>query len=128
MLDTNVLLSAMLFPGERIDALMYKAAVENRLVLSSYVANELMTVVRRKFPEQEKTADRLLSRLPYELTYTPEKPESGLFEIRDAGDYLVLYSAVTEDVDIFITGGKDFEGLDLERPEIPTPAQFLDRY
>jgi putative PIN family toxin of toxin-antitoxin system len=127
MLDTNILLSAMLFPGERI-ALMYKAAVENRLVLSSYVTNELMTVVRRKFLEQEKTADRLLSRLPYELTYIPEKPESGLFEIRDAGDYPVLYSAVTEDVDIFITGDKDFEGLDLERPEILTPAQFLDRY
>jgi predicted nucleic acid-binding protein len=104
MLDTNVLLSAMLFPGGRMDAMMRKAAVENRLVLSSHVVNELMAVVRRKFPGQEKTADRLLSRLPYELAYTPEKPEPGLFEIRDASDYPVLYSAVTEDVDIFVTG------------------------
>jgi hypothetical protein len=60
----------------------------------------------------------LLSQLPYELAYTPEHPKPGLFEIRDEKDYPVLYSAITEDVDVFITGDRDFDGLDLEKPEI----------
>ena len=127
MVDTNILLSAMFFPGSRMNELMKKAAVENRLVLSSYVIDELFDVIRRKFPNQEKTADTFLSRIPYELVYTPRQPEPGLFEICDPDDYAVLYTAITEDVDIFITGDKDFEDLNLEKPEILTPAQFLAR-
>ena len=127
MVDTNILLSAMLFPDERMNELMRKAAVKNRLVLSSHVIDELFDVIRRKFPNQEKTADVFLSRIPYELVYTPRQPEPGLFEIRDPDDYAVLYSAITEDVDIFITGDKDFEDLNLDKPEILTPAQFLAR-
>jgi putative PIN family toxin of toxin-antitoxin system len=126
MLDTNVLISALLFPGERMNALMYKAAVENRLVLSSFVLYELLEVTRRKFPEKLTAVDAFLSRLPYELVYTPENPAPGLFEIRDANDYPVLYSAIVEDVDIFVTGDKDFTDLNLGRPAIMTPASFLE--
>ena len=70
----------------------------------------------------------ILGKLPYELVYTPERPESGLFEIRDAMDYPILYSAVMEEIDIFITGDKDFSELGLERPEILSPAQFLEMF
>ena len=127
MIDTNILLSAVLFPSERMDDLIRKAAVESRLVLSSYVIDELFGVIRRKFPNQKKAADTFLSRIPYELVYTPKQPDPGLFEIRDPDDYAVLYSAIMEAVDIFITGDKDFENLNLDRPEILTPAQFLAR-
>jgi predicted nucleic acid-binding protein len=127
MVDTNILFSAMFFPDGRMNGLIKKAAVESRLVLSSYVIDELFDVIRRKFPDQEKAADTFLSRIPYELVYTPKQPPPGLFEIRDPDDYAVLYSAITEDVDIFITGDKDFENLNLEKPEILTPAQFLER-
>jgi predicted nucleic acid-binding protein len=33
-----------------------------------------------------------------------------------------------EDVDILITNDKDFFGIELERPEILTPIQFLEKY
>ncbi len=127
MLDTNILLSAMLFPGERMNALVRKASVENHLVISSYVLDELFDVIRRKFPQQEGTADKFLQRIPYELVYTPKHPEPGLFAIRDPDDYAVLYSAIMESVDVFVTGDKDFSEVVLERPEIMTPAQFLER-
>lgn len=126
MLDTNILLSAMLFPGERMNALVHKASVENHLVISSYVLDELFDVIRRKFPRQEGIADKFLQRIPYELVYTPKHPEPGLFTIRDPDDYAVLYSAIMEGVDVFVTGDKDFSEVVLERPEIMTPAQFLE--
>ena len=69
-----------------------------------------------------------MSQLPYELVYTPTQPKPGLFEIRDERDYPVLYSAITEDVDVFVTGDKDFDELELERPEIISPTGFLVKY
>ena len=43
-------------------------------------------------------------------------------------DYPVLYTAIHEDVDILISGDKDFAEIYLERPEILTPAQFMEKY
>ena len=48
MLDTNVLLSALLFPGARINQMMQSIFEEHRLVLSSFVVEELTYVVKRK--------------------------------------------------------------------------------
>ncbi len=53
MLDTNVLLSALLFPGERMNRMMQYIFEAHRLVLSSFVIDELFFVVRRKFPAKE---------------------------------------------------------------------------
>lgn len=51
--------------------------------------------------------------------------KQNLFQIRDESDYPILYTAILEDVDILITGDKDFLDIEIERPEILTPAQFF---
>ena len=128
MLDTNVLVSALLFPGQKMNALMGKVTTDHQLVLSSYIVDELFGVPQRKFPDKVETVDTLLSQLPYELIYTPKQLKPDLFEIRDVKDYPILYSAITDDVDVFITGDDDFRDIDVEKPEIVTPAEFLDKY
>ena len=128
MVDTNILISALIFPGQRTEALLCKIVTDYRLVLSSYVIDELFDVIRRKFQGKADAVDLLLTQLPYELVYAPQHPQPGLFAIRDENDYPVLYSAMVEDVDVFVTGDKDFADINLERPEILTPAQFLDKY
>lgn len=128
MLDTNVLLSALLFPSERMNRMMQFIFEKHRLVLSSFVVEELTYVVKRKFPGKLKAVDSLLTAMSFELAYTPQELEPGLFDIRDAKDYPVLYTAIHEDVDVLITGDKDFSDVDVERPDILTPAQFIDRY
>ncbi len=128
MVDTNVLISALLFPGRTMDVLIIHITAEHRLVLSSYVVDEFLDVVGRKFPGKADAADLFLSQLPYELVHTPRSMKSGLFALRDEDDYPVLYSAVSGDVDVFVTGDRDFEEVDLERPDILTPAQFMATY
>ena len=54
--------------------------------------------------------------------------EPGLFEIRDEKDYPVLYTAITEDVDILITSAKDFSEIGVGLPDILTPAEFIGQY
>ena len=128
MLDTNVLLSALLFPSERMNRMMRCIFEDHRLVLSSYVVEELGFVVKRKFPTKMDTIDRLLSSMSYEFVYTPQMLDKGSFEIRDPKDYPVLYTAIVEDVDVLNTGDKDFADVGIERPEILTPAAFMSKY
>jgi len=127
MLDTNVLVSAILFPNARMDSLIYKATLSHQLVLSSYVIDELLDVTKCKFPGKVKDVNLFLLRLPYELVYTPKELDYDFFSIRDMDDYPVLYSAIIEDVDLFVTGDDDFKGVEIEKPEIITPSEFLER-
>ena len=128
MLDTNVLLSAILFPSERMNRMMRCIFEEHRLVLSSFIVEELGYVIQRKFPTKAAAVDQMLAAMSYELVYTPRVMDETLFEIRDPKDDPVLYTAIIEDVDILITGDKDFAEIQVERPEICTPVEFMRRY
>ena len=128
MLDTNVLISLLLFPNPRMNSMMERIFTEHELVLSSFVVGELKDVVRRKFPAKEKTVDMFLLKMSYDLVYAPEEMDETLFSIRDVKDYPVLYTAIIEDVDVLITGDKDFADTEIEKPEILTSADFIAKY
>ena len=129
MLDTNVLISAILFRSDSLSQLIIKVAEDYTLVLSTYVIEELKSVVKKKFPKNIKSVERFLTALSFDLEYSPESHDGvPLFEIRDKNDYLVLYTAILADVDILITGDKDFMDIEIDRPEIMTPKEFLEKY
>lgn len=128
MLDTNVLISVLLFPGTRMDSMMECIFTKHQLVLSSYVVDELKSVVKRKFPKRELAINKLLMMMSFEYVYTPNEIERDLFAIRDIKDYPVLYTAMIEDIDILITGDKDFSDIDIEKPEILSPTEFMEKY
>ena len=128
MLDTNVLISAILFPGDKINNMMNYIFLRHQLVLSSYVVEELKSVVRRKFPKKEPVIEKLLLMMSYEYVYTPDDMKENLFSIRDVKDYPVLYTAIIEDIDILITGDRDFENIIIDKPLIMTPKEFSDKY
>ena len=128
MLDTNVLISAILFPGDKINNMMNYIFLRHQLVLSSYVVEELKSVVRRKFPKKEPVIEKLLLMMSYEYVYTPEEFDTELFHIRDMKDYPVLYTAIIEDIDILITGDKDFSDIEIDKPEIMTPGEFIEEF
>lgn len=128
MLDTNVLISIIVFRSQSLTNMMALVLTEHRLVLSSYVIEELKQVVARKFSTKTAALEVFLQALPYEFVYTPVLMDQELFSIRDPADYPVLYSAIAEDVDILITGDKDFAEVEVEKPEIVTPAEFVEKY
>lgn len=127
MLDTNILISMLIFGS--MDKVIDKIIENHKIVLCSYVIDELHEVIERKFPSKQETLEEFLIKLPFELIYTPKTIEKhGMFVIRDIDDEKVLYSAIMADVDILLTGDKDFSDIDIERPEILTPSEFLDKY
>jgi putative PIN family toxin of toxin-antitoxin system len=129
MLDTNILVSAGLFAGKRTSNLTLRIADEHSVILSSQIIDELRAVIKLKFPDRKSTLERFLTRLSYEIAYTPTEIDEDIYpKIRDKKDYPILASAIIADVDVFITGDKDFGGLDLERPEIMTISEFEAKY
>ena len=74
------------------------------------------------------TVERLLEEMRFELVYTPLQMARDLFDIRDEKDYPVLYTAMTNGIDVLVTGDKDFAGIDVDYPVILTPAQYIESY
>ena len=128
MVDTNILFSAIIFPkGQAANAFTH-CLLNHELVISTYVINELKQVIKKKKPEKLSAIDDFFEKLSFELEYTSDNIETELFSIRDPKDYPVLYTAIIENVDILISGDKDFKDTDVTHPEILTPQEFLEKY
>jgi putative PIN family toxin of toxin-antitoxin system len=126
MLDTNVLISALLFPKSIAGNLVVKILMDHKLVLCSFIIDELHNVIQRKFESKLDDLKTFLLELSYEMVYTPKKIDKSKYpDIRDEADVPILVSAIIADVDILISGDKDFLGVDIERPQIIVPADFM---
>lgn len=128
MLDTNILISAFIFKSKKINELIYKLSKEHKIIICSYTIEELNELIKTKFKVNIEELDIFLRDFPFELVYSPIMPENKLFEIRDEDDYIILHTAIIENVDIFITGDKDFFDVKIDTPEIMSANDFLEKY
>lgn len=128
MLDTNILVSAFVFKSKMMIQLIYKLSTEHEIVICSYTIEELKELVDTKFKVTQNDLDEFLKDFPFILVYSPTTVENKLFEIRDKDDYIILHTAIIEDVDVFITGDKDFNDIDIDKPEIMNATEFLEKY
>jgi predicted nucleic acid-binding protein len=93
------------------------------------VIEELKDVADRKFRTKTGEIEWFLSSLLFSLIHTPEDFDDSIYPgIRDNSDLPVLVSAILGDADILITGDKDFGGIDIEKPAILNPHEFLEMY
>ena len=129
MLDTNILISAIIFESKPMLKIIERLSDRYGFVLCSYIIDELHGTIKRKFPEKAIILERFLIKAQFELFCTPKiLPDHNLFTIRDEKDEKILYSAIMADVDILVTGDKDLLVVDVERPEIISHLEFLQKY
>ena len=129
MTDTNVIISAILFPKSQLTKVIQNVTEDHTLVLCSHIIDELQEIFTTKFKEKSYLLDKFLSKLSFELVYTPVDIDSANYpNIRDKGDLPILVSALLSDVDILITGDKDFFDVEIDKPEIISPKEYLERY
>lgn len=123
LVDTNILLSALLWPHSKPAMVLLHAARYHELILCDRIIFELRDVLRRKAPHALADAEVFLAELAYDLVPAPEFPQK---LINDPKDQPILNAAIIADVDIIITGDKHFLKLNIERPRIMTAAQYLE--
>lgn len=123
LVDTNILISAVLFPCSKPAKALVHVTSNHEMVLCDQNLTEFREVLHRKAPQALSDAEVLLTELPYELI--PAAPHAQKL-IRDTKDQPILNAAILYNVDITLTGDKDFLSLDMEHPKCMTVAQFMD--
>jgi len=124
MLDTNVLISAVYNPDSTPARAVEIAGTDHTLVVCDYVVAECREVIQRKFPHRIRLLEALLMQSSLEV-FTGDAPFS--FPISDPKDQPILDAAVAADIDVLLSGDKHFSKLDVSRPVILSPAQFLEQ-
>jgi predicted nucleic acid-binding protein len=99
------------------------------LCVCTFSLEELFIVFERKFRNKRGDLDEFLRELSFDLVYSPLKIEkTRIPHVRDEKDYPILASAMDADIDVFVSGDKDFSCVDCERPEILSPSRFKELY
>lgn len=124
LIDTNILFSALLFPHSKPAKALLYVAEHYEIVLCDRNIAELREILTRKAPQYLPDAEVLLAELSYEFIPAVDHAEK---LIRDAKDQPILNAAIASNVDIILTGDKDFLCLDLKHPKCMTAAQFLEQ-
>lgn len=122
LVDTNILISAILFPNSLVAKTLLYITDNHSMVLCDQNIAELREVLQRKRPDKLPDAEVLLAEMSYELipaAYHAEKL------IRDAKDQPILNAAIISDVDMILTGDKDFLSLDMEHPRCVSVTDFI---
>ena len=128
MLDTNIIISAALFPNGRAAQAFFKALQPPyQPLVCDYVVDELHRTFREKFPNRLTELEAFLfNALSFiKLVPTPEEAVSSEQKIRDPKDRPILRAALDAHADLFLTGDKDFLESSVTDPRIISVPEFL---
>lgn len=128
MIDTNIFISAVLFPNGNAAAALKKAlALPYQPLTCNYVVDELHRKFQEKFPDKMTELEAFLySALPIiHVVETPEETVKAESQIRDAKDRPILRAALSSNADLFLTDNKDFLESAVDDPRIISVADFL---
>ena len=119
--------SAFLFPGSTPAKALEKVLDAHTLILCHNILNEIRHIFKKKFPGQLLNLEVFLAKISYEMA---PKPSMAVLRecacLRDETDIPILAAALASEVDVFLTGDKDFMASGLSRPLILTPKLFLE--
>ncbi len=127
VLDTNVLVSAVVFGGPPGEIVALAAARQLQLVLSPPLITELRRVLREKFEfsgDALYLTETLLRRAG--IVVEPDRTLAVITE--DPDDNRVMEAAVEGDADVTVSGDRHLLALKaLKDIRVLSPRQFLDR-
>ena len=109
--DTNIIISAGLFPESNIGKALKHIMQNHNLVMSQYTLDELKEVFEKKFVRKIEYLNQFVEDLKYELIDIRIDNYEKYPRIRDKDDIPLLAFAIEANVDILITGDKDFDEM-----------------
>ena len=125
-LDSNVLVSGIVFSGAERWILLAAFRGEHAFVISQDVQHEVLEVMQEKFPRRREEAREVLSLLRVEIVprraYARRSREFP--RLRDPRDAHVLAAAIVSHCDAIVTGDRDLVVLGaVESVSILRPSQ-----
>lgn len=128
LIDTNVLISAALYP----DSIPYKAfskaiSSPNRGIVCYKNITEMIAVFERKFPHRISTLNKFVALLKdsMEIVEVPEGFGENEGAIRDADDRPIFRAAIAANAEVILTGDNDFLESGIQHPRAVKPSDFI---
>ena len=128
MVDANIIISAILFPKSVVSKVFNHIVDNYTVTLSQYTIDEVEDVFSEKFPHRIDEMKEFMKKVPYELFVLNEIDKRKYPDIRDIDDLPVLANAIESNIDLLITGDKDFDDIIMEKPKIIKPRKYIDEY
>ena len=128
MIDTNIFISAALYPDGKVsEALMKALSPPFRPITCDYVIDELHRVFYEKFSDRVTEMEAFLYAVSKTVAVVPVPSEIYHAEacIRDPQDRPILRAALSSSVNLFLTGDRDFLDSSIDDPRIISVAEFL---
>ena len=124
MLDTNILISAIVFDGKILSLLNDLFEDEEiEVFVSEYVENEFRKNLNKKWSAKADYYFGIYETFPIIRCRSTTKI---LGKVRDKKDIPVLSDAIFHKVDILLTGDKDFLESEIKNPLIISPTLLFE--
>ena len=109
LFDSNVLISALVFDGNELKAILNSLDEGHTLVISEHIEEEILRVMLEKFPEHSKLFHEFISMAGFEIVgrekYLDKIDDYNI--VRDKHDRHVLACANLTKCKFIISGDKD---------------------
>lgn len=128
VLDTNCLLSALLFKNGRLAALRqaWQSGVIAPIVCKETVAELIRVLAYPKFHLSKEDIDILLAEiLPFVETHMVKRPTAPVPGLLDPDDAVFVHLTKQSKADMLVSGDAHLLQLKLPDVQILTPAEFL---
>ena len=128
MIDTNIIISAVLNPSGRASEALIKAINKPfEPVVCNYILDELHRKFQEKFPARIIELEAFLYHMlrVVLIVPTPEPSVNREEKIRDIKDRPIFRAAVNAAVNYILTGDKDFLDSGIQFPQIISVQDFM---
>ena len=124
--DTNILVSALVFPGGQGDAALQRIIEEqDELILSKPILDELLGILARKFSRDTEELSRVAVVMSNLATFV--SPRRKLHVVKDEPDNRLLECALTGRAQAIVTGDRALLALENFRGvRLLTLREYLD--
>lgn len=125
-IDTNVLLNAILFPNGDINTFLQRIIMNEEIVLSTYVIDEIRGICRKKYLDKRKDFEMYIASIISKFgIFESVQPEMNiLLELEDKNEDRIIIDAIMSGSDYLITDDEEYVDIDLEKPKIIFPSDF----
>lgn len=128
LIDTNILFSALIFENSLPNKILQHIFHHEKAVFCEPVIREIFTIIQKKAPKYQQYIEEFFKNEQYIYLSSKQYNYPIQTKIRDNKDQAILNIAVNANVDIIVTGDKDFLTLNIKHPKIMTAREYFEQF
>ena len=128
LIDTNILFSALIFENSVPYKVLKHILKNNQAAFCEPVIREIFAIIQRKAPKYQIYIEDFFKNEQYIFLSSKKYNHPIKTNIRDIKDQAILNIAINANVDIILTGDKDFLSLNINKPQIITARDYFEKF